>query len=270
MLIEQPKSSDWQIFQLLADQEGWRVPQLELELFQTISPNSAAVARQDDRCLGFVTALCHQRSGWIGNLIVAKGSRGSGVGQRLFLHAVQHLEEQGAEAQWLTASAQGRPLYERHGFYSVGQVRRWVSRGTGQGELTVAAADVSELLAQDQSVWGEQRSRMLNHLCNKGTVLQAGGSCVLLQRDRYFDSFGPWYSEVPRYSEAVELLQQSQARTPLGKELVVDVIPSAVIEKALLRVGFQCCGETQLMIRGEDPVVDFRRLHALASLGSMG
>lgn len=269
-VIERPQRSDWQVFQLLADQEGWRVPELELELFQNIAPDSAAVARQKECCRGFVTALGHQRSGWIGNLIVARDSRGCGVGQRLFLHAVKQLQEQGVEEQWLTASAQGCPLYERHGFRSVGRIRRWFATGTGEGKEVFSSTAVADLQARDQSVWGEQRSCLLDYLCSRGRILSVGGSCALLQRDRHFDCLGPWYSDVPRYSEAVDLLGQARALTPAGKELVLDAYPSAVIEKALRRVGFQCRGETELMVRGEAPVVDFRRLHALASLGSMG
>jgi len=172
--------------------------------------------------------------------------------------------------QWLTASAQGRPLYERHGFRSVGQIRRWFTAGTGTGSSVPTDLDFSLLKGRDQLVWGEQRSLLLNHLCSKGTVLQVGGSCALLQRDRLFNSIGPWYSDVPRFSEAVEILEQAKALTPAGKELVVDVFPSEIIEKALRRAGFQWRVETELMMRGDRPTVDFRRLHALASLGSMG
>jgi hypothetical protein len=70
MEIMMPTDADWQVFLALAREEGWRVPKSELELFRGPLAGSAFVLRRGEEVLGFVTAVAHERSGWIGNLIV--------------------------------------------------------------------------------------------------------------------------------------------------------------------------------------------------------
>jgi N-acetylglutamate synthase-like GNAT family acetyltransferase len=94
---------DWENFLVLASAEGWRVPRLESRLFQGPWLPFARVLEEGETFCGMVTAVAHQHSGWIGNLIVSKELRGKGYGSQLFLAALSALEEVQLETVWLTA-----------------------------------------------------------------------------------------------------------------------------------------------------------------------
>ena len=114
--IVSPTAADWQVFLALARDAGWRVPKNELALYRGPLAGSAFVLRAGEEVRGFVTAVAHEKSGWIGNLIVPADCRGRGYGALLFEHAVAVRERQGVDQIWLTASPAGRPLYDRMGF----------------------------------------------------------------------------------------------------------------------------------------------------------
>ncbi len=271
MEITTPTRSEWTLFSELARLEGWRVPALELELFQGDLAHGAFVLRAEEMPRGFVTAVAHERSGWIGNLIVPARERGKGFGARLFGHALQTLEERGMSSQWLTASPLGRPLYERRGFRVVDRVERWTLRLEGSWDAAACdGAGEDELLRGDREAWGESRSALLMALSRKGRVIAFGGTVALLQDGGGVQILGPWCSRegCPRENRRILLAALSLARP--GDELVADVLASSPVAPLLTAAGFIRTGETDLMVRGASEGLDLSRVVALASLGSMG
>ena len=244
----------------------------ELELYAGSAGGAAFVLKADSRALGFVTVVAHQRSGWIGNLLVPPDARGRGHGARLFDHAAASLEKSGVETLWLTASAQGQPLYGRRGFRSVDRVVRWAVGGGGAAPAETGAA-AEDLYAADRRVWGESRQALLESVTREGRIFAHGETVLLLQAGVELQVLGPWYSRefCPRENRLV--LRAALEAAGAG-ELVVDALASAPVAALLAAAGFQPRGECALMVRGgaspRHPAGNLSGLVALASLGSMG
>ena len=260
-------AEDWQTFQTLAQQEGWRVPQNELDLHQQGGCSQAWALRDHATTIGLVTGVLHQNSAWIGNLIIAPTERGHGYGAALFDHAVKELRAAGATTLWLTASAAGAPLYAARGFHRVGKIERWVRQegGSGGGDLAAAGRSGTHV---DVEVWGDDRSPLLHHLESTGSWLQQGESLALLQRGDDLQIIGPWYGSRQLQDDA-ELLTRLLAAAVPQRELVVDLLGNTGRERLLTAAGFTPSGSTALMVAGQAQV-QWSRLFALATLGSCG
>ena len=266
-MIVAAEDHDWLVFRTLAQQEGWRVPQLELALHRQGGCSRAWALRQHGSTIGLVTGVLHQKSAWIGNLIIAPTERGRGYGVALFNHAVKELRVAGATTLWLTASAAGAPLYAARGFHRVGQVERWVRQQGGSGEgIPPAAGDTGARV--DAEVWGDDRRPLLCHLENSGSWLQQGESLALLQRGDDLQIIGPWYgSRQPR--DDAKLLNRLLATAAPQQEVVIDLLDHTGREELLTAAGFTPSGNTGLMVAGPTQV-QWSRLLALATLGSCG
>jgi len=271
MKIDSPTDADWKVFLALARDEGWRVPKNELALYRGTLAGSAYVLRAGEEVRGFVTAVAHEKSGWIGNLIVPRDCRGFGYGALLFDHAVALLERQGVRQLWLTASPEGRPIYEKRGFAAVDGIVRWTLKAEG-GELAGGEGqrDGASLLAGDRAVWGESRHRMLSPLAKEGQVFACGGTIALLQSGRGMQVLGPWLSAQLCPQENRRVLLSVLAAAAQRCELVTDVVESSPLQALLRAAGFTRQGRCDLMLRGAPGEVRLTQLVALASLGSMG
>jgi GNAT superfamily N-acetyltransferase len=265
---------EWDVFRHWAASEGWRVPVRELSLYRNEFADSAFVLRDGASApLGFVTVCRQQCSAWIGNLIVDPAQRGMGYGRQLFQHAVSTLSTRGVGMLWLTASADGRPLYENCGFRETGRVERWVWSGVGLPGKTCAtpgAGELFTLVRADAAAWGHSRAELLSLLACGGRVLSSGSTVALLQPGDDLCILGPWLSAdlCPRANRMV-LMKTLESFSGAG-EIAVDILGGSPVRPLLHAAGFRQCGETVLMMRGGAERVRFRDIVALASLGSMG
>lgn len=258
---------DWQTFKSLAAQEGWRVPKHELSLHRQGGCSRAWALRADETTIGLITGVRHQHSAWIGNLIIAPTMRGHGYGAALFEHATRELRAAGAVTLWLTASAQGAPLYATRGFHRVGQIERWMRQAGGHGEGLLAEAGVHGAHT-DTAVWGDARSALLHHLESSGTWLRHGESLALLQRGDDIQIIGPWFGSSQLQDDAATLNGLVALAAP-QQELVIDLVADSGRQGLLAATGFTPGGRTELMVAG--PIqVQWSRLLALATLGSCG
>ena len=271
-MIRQPTPSDWRQFCKLARTEGWRVPQFELQLFQEHWPHAARVLEVDSGFAGLVTTVAHEQSGWIGNLIVPPHLRGQGYGGRLFQAALDELTERGMSKFWLTASAQGQPLYERSGFVAVDRIERWLSvkRKPSCDEPGSRAVAEQKLRDCDQLAWGEDRKVLLDKLSAHGRIFARDDSVALLQKGADLQIIGPWYSQssCPRANR--QLLQELLAAADPDVEIVVDLLASSPLRQLLAAAGFTRTGAVALMVRGEPHAANLGIMVSLASLGSSG
>lgn len=274
-MIGSPSPPEWDIFLRWASGEGWRVPARELALYRNELADSAFVLRDAAGTpLGFVTVCRHQRSAWIGNLIVDPKRRGAGHGRRLFTHATAMLTTGGVATLWLTASESGAPLYVACGFRAVGRIERWVWRGNGGSAASTGPAARGELypLAKaDAAAWGDTRVGLLTLLARDGRILSSGSTVALLQPGNDDPHIlGPWLSAdlCPRSNRSV-LAMALDAVDGAG-EVVVDLLGGSPVRSLLSAAGFCRTGETVLMVRGEPGTVKSGEIVALASLGSMG
>ena len=118
MIIRLPNQSDWETFSALACRENWRVPHTELQLFKGAWAQYVRVL-DDHKFCALLSSVAYEKSAWIGNLIVPDSLRGKGYGSHLFKAVFADLVEQEMTSIWLTASAQGRSIYEKEGFEKV-------------------------------------------------------------------------------------------------------------------------------------------------------
>ncbi len=272
MLIRQATAADWHSFLRFADDEGWQVPRLEIDLFSGPMATGAFALTDDERCLGFITAAAHTRSGWIGNLILPQEERGKGYGGQLFDYAVRYLEGCGVQSLLLTASALGKPLYEKRGFTTIGAIERWRFDPNGKGSCGNADDPLpfSILKEADAYAWQEERRDLLPFLHNRGQAFLAGRSCLHLQHGEDIQVLGPWYTASRCRVENRQLVLKALAAATPGVPLFTDILTRSGLSPVLKLAGFRRTGSTDLMLRGPRPPMLTSTLVALASLGSMG
>ena len=263
---------DWDSFCKLAAAEGWRVPEVERQLFTGQWFECARVLEEGNRFCGLVTSVGHQLSGWIGNLIVPARLRGRGRGSLLFNAARVALQARGMTTVWLTASAAGRPIYEKSGFRCIDEIERWVlcKRAPSEPDDSLMADAGQQLRDLDRCAWGEERTDLLDALGVRGQAFVCEGAAALLQREPGLQIVGPWYSPTgcPRANR--KLLQKILAAVDPDVEVVVDVLASSPARQLIAAAGFACAGKNLLMVLGDAGHVQKEMMVSLASLGSIG
>ena len=268
--LRRPDVLDWELFFSLAETEGWQIPLLERQLFQ--GPWSEFVRVLDNKGIfcGLVTAVPHERSGWIGNLLVPQRLRGKGYGTRLFQAALESLLRRNLDTVWLTASSAGRPIYEKSAFTAVDRIERWVlpARTMAVVRGNKAAPACGGLAEAERVVWGEDRRVLLDCLLPQGRVLACGGAVALVQLGTDVQICGPWYVQGQDHQANRRLLADLLAVINPVRKTVVDLLASSALQPLLAEAGFALTGENALMARGDLSLVDLRRMVSLASLGS--
>ncbi|TRO83964.1 GNAT family N-acetyltransferase [Trichloromonas acetexigens] len=269
--IRTATAADWDIFARLAAAENWRISPAERQLFRGPWAGHALALEIDGQWRGFVTAVPHQRSGWIGNLIVPPESRGRGYGRQLFAAAVARLERKRLNNLWLTASEQGRPLYKQYGFAKIDEIERWVGDGVGGG-CDDGLRNNEGLWLADSRAWGESRRELLMAVANHGRAFIAGDVVIFLQQGGDMNILGPWYKDKGESDPCAnrDLLRQALTAADPGRELVIDTLLSSPVHPLLAEVGFIPSRRAALMVRGGPGAARLDRMLALASLGSVG
>ena len=274
MIIEPFRKEDIASFLKLAFCEGWLVDPWEFDFLLSAFPEGCLCVRNESGTgIGFVTSLKHERSGWIGNLIVSARYRGQGIGEALFLRTFQNLRATGADTCWLTASKQGQSLYEKYGFTAIDSIIRWT--GTGRQRHTIPAEqtsiDSSEQIAGyfDCLAWGDRRDTLLAATSGRGTLLLQESGFLVTQPCGEAIQFGPF--SALNNSTAEHLLNAALHAVPIGTEVCLDA-PASNRSAILLfnRRRMRIAGTTELMYAGKKPDYHPEYLFGLATMGSCG
>ena len=270
MIIRLPYQSDWETFSALACRENWRVPRTELQLFK--GPWAQYVRVLDDhKFCALLTSVAYEKSAWIGNLIVPHNLRGKGYGSHLFKAVLAELVERGMTSIWLTASDQGRSIYEKDGFVEVDGIERWVlSPRVAIGSPLQGENLFDELFYEDRLAWSENRTPLLSVLCEGGQVFAVEGSIALLQAGPDMQIIGPWYAHEASLHAHQDLLKMMIAATDPEVPVVVDLLSSSPLPALCDSAGFHLTGRTALMAYGDIGPIDLKSMVSLASLGSVG
>ena len=271
MIIRLPNQSDWETFSSLACRENWRVPHTELQLFKGPWAQYVRVL-DDDKFCGLLSSVAYEKSAWIGNLIVPHQLRGKGYGSHLFKSALEALVEQGMTSIWLTASDQGRSIYENEGFVEVDRIERWVLPPPRDaiGFPLEDENSFERLLHADWLAWSENRDSLLSVLCNGGKVFTVEGAIALLQTGPDVQIVGPWYADDASLHSHQALLKMMIASIDPNVPVVVDLFASSPVPELCNSAGFQFAGRTSLMAYGDIGSIDLKSMVSLASLGSVG
>ncbi|QWV95368.1 GNAT family N-acetyltransferase [Geomonas oryzisoli] len=261
-------SSDIDPFLTLATTEGWICGKWEMEFLLNAFPQGCLVKRVESRALGYITSLRHDKSGWIGNLLVAPDARRGGIGTELMQGALQALLDAGVETVWLTASAKGVDLYRKLGFIAIDSINRWVGEGGGTlGWSPLNPCDPEMIRHVDRVGWGDRRDALLAVTGNRGQIICGNNSFVCIQHWEQGTQLGPWGALHEEHAEP--LLEVAVAAA--GPAVFLDV-PAGNLAAAVLltRKGFSIRGSNTLMYLGAKPNYSPHNVFALASMGSMG
>ena len=274
MNIEPFRTEDTSCFLRLAASERWVAERWECDFLLSTFPQGCFAAHSESgETVGFVTSLCHDRSGWIGNLIVAGEHRGKGIGEALFTTALGALRAAGVVTFWLTASKSGAPLYEKYGFACIDKIIRWVGEGRqwhvpGRLPCDRSVLDSSET-AVDSLGWGDRRDLLLAATAGRGRVLHDESGFVALQSCGDSMQFGPFSAFDSGGAE--RLFEAASVTVELGRKVFVDAPAS---NRAALRMfnrkRMKIVGSNLLMYAGKKPAYRPELIYGLATMGSCG
>lgn len=273
MTIKPFSGDDVKTFLKLAALENWLSDEREMEFLLSEFPQGCLTATKNDEAAGYVTSLLHERSGWIGNLIVDAKFRGQGIGEALFKKTLDTLQTAGAGTVWLTASAEGKSLYEKYGFKTIDTIIRW--NGTGRqrhpghdrpAEITDMVESVKEM---DRLTWGDKREALLEETMTRGKLLYEKSGFLLIQPCGDTRQFGPFTALESATAE--HLLDNALGTIETGTKIYLDTPASNRTALRLFnRRRLRISGTTELMYAGNRPDYRPERLYGLATMGSCG
>jgi ribosomal protein S18 acetylase RimI-like enzyme len=274
MRVEPFRADDIAAFQKMASAENWLAEPWEFEFLLAVFPEGCFCMRDSaGKGIAFVTSLRHEKSGWIGNLIVAEEFRGKGLGEALFRKALEALHAAGVGTFWLTASKMGRSLYERYGFSSIDTIARWVGTGRqrhasyGQNGENISTAQ--SVISIDSYSWGDRREPLLAATMDRGQLVSEESGFIVVQLCGEALQLGP-FSALD--SGTAEVLFETALRTiPLGKKLFLDTpVSNSSALRMFNRKGMRIAGRNELMYAGVKPDYRPEMLYGLATMGSCG
>lgn len=274
MNIEPFDRADIAPFLKLATAENWVAEPWEFEFLLGAFSRGCFAARGDNgEAAGFVTSLRHERSGWIGNLIVAAEFRGRGIGERLFTKALETLWSDGVETVWLTASKAGQPLYEKYGFSSIDAIIRWVGTGRRRhavsGYVDKESCPRSSVSSIDCQAWGDRRDRLLAETAGRGGLLLDESGFIVIQPSGNARQFGPFSALDAGVAE--RMLNDAAKTVALGTKVLVDAPASNRSALRLFnRKNMRIAGSNELMYAGRKPDYRPELIYGLATMGSSG
>jgi ribosomal protein S18 acetylase RimI-like enzyme len=269
MNIDWFRHDDVDVFLELAAAEGWICDRWEFDFLLRTFPLGCLVERANGRAVAFVTSIKYGRSGWIGNLLVREELRGKGSGAALMQEALNSLVEAGAETVWLTASEQGKSIYERLGFVAIDTIKRWTGLGREGDAAVIRGISTAQMVVLDQAGWGDRREAIIAAVAERGMVCGGYDGFLVAQPLTVGIQVGPWGCS--SREAAAKHLDKALATAGAGTRVFLDVPVRNVAASALLYArGFRVNRTNTLMYLGHTPDYNPEHVYALASMGSMG
>ncbi len=274
MIIEPFGRDDIVPFLKMAEAENWVSEPWEFEFMLSEFPQGCFAARSETgEAAGFVTSLRHERSGWVGNLIVSAESRGKGIGEKLFICALEELQESGVDTCWLTASKSGRSLYEKHGFRSIDTIVRWTGMGCQHRAANGGPRENGDYIFSvsgfDSQVWGDRRDALLAATVKRGRLLLENSGFAVIQPCIDARQLGPFAAMDS--STAERIFDAALALIPSESKIYLDAPESNHAALTMFnRKHLKISGTTELMYAGKRPDYRPELLYGLATMGSCG
>ncbi len=239
---------------------GWNQTAADWERFLSASPEGCFVVESDAHVVGTATTIVYEsRFAWIGMVLVDPEYRGRGIGTRLLHKTIEFLDARRVPTLKLDATPQGKPLYEKLGFFSEYEIERWMlKRKPGERTHTRASwAQLEEILKEDRKIFGADRSallRSLDHDAPEFTLARLSrdepAAYALGRRGTRADHLGPWMAR--QQAEAGAVLEEFLARSQ-SDSVFVDCLKSHPFGRELLRAqGFELSRPLTRMVRGEN------------------
>ncbi len=223
----------------LSGSEGWNQTEQDWMRLVGNSRNTCRVAEHEGRIVGTATASNYENEiAWIGMVLVDKAYRGKGISKNLLNVLFTRLES--CRSVKLDATPAGQPVYEKFGFKDEYLIYRMTGTpqdgfktgGTGLQSEPVLMKDVPEVIELDCSVFGANRTPLLNSMIrdNPGEAwcIRKNGRITAFslgrKGTRYFQA-GPVFTADA--GEAMILISHALSRHA-GEPMVVDVLADKV------------------------------------------
>ena len=221
----------------LRDDVGWATHEWALRAVIG-QPHARCVVAVDgaDTIVAVGSGIAYGALGFVGNMIVAEAYRRRGLGSTVLATITDFLEAAGCRRLELNATSEGRPLYERHGFATIGisataRIGRDIGLAAGaRVELRQAwAGDLDALAAYDVTRFGGDRRPLLallladpvaSLLVAEDNGALVGYACLRTDTPR----IGPFVADIPTVAES--LLWRAFALLPQADELRLNLPPN--------------------------------------------
>lgn len=156
---------------------GWNQVERDWQRFLELEPEGCFVADQGGRVCATVTTLRYQnRFGWLGMLLTDPESRRHGLATRLLEQGCSYLDSAGVESVRLDGTPMGRSLYLRSGFVDEYEIQRWEANASPREDPQLppmCACDVEMACAMDRTIFGADRSLLLQGIWHENPLLSA-------------------------------------------------------------------------------------------------
>jgi len=242
------RTTDFKALIKLTNEERWGFGVRDLRRMRALEPRGCLVAALDGRPIGLTTAISYgKRLGWIGNVVVARAHRSTGIGSSLVRTAVRHFLRSRVRSIALYSYLENKSMYIRLGFRTAGSFLRVAMSQRSPKRFTKRReVPFSEILKVDRHAFGADRSTLLRRLLNefpRNWAWIADGSGVsgyaLLKEYQDSSEIGPSVSERMNQEAVTKLLESALAlarRWPV--EMSVPESHQTVLETAI-RMGFR-------------------------------
>lgn len=235
--IRDATTEDLRAIAALREGAGWGVHEWALRAVIGQPRARCVLAVDGDGSLaGVGSGIAYGPLGFVGNMIVAAPYRRRGVGSAILESVTSFLESAGCTRLELNATSDGRPLYERHGFETIGtSATARIPRGldlarNGAVEIHDAAVgDLDPLLAYDRPRFGGDRRPLLELL-----LADPAARTMVAERDGAITGYaclrsdaariGPFLADEPPIAEA--LLARAFASAPGVTDLRLNLPPN--------------------------------------------
>jgi len=257
----------------LANNENWIVGEDELHFIYNNYPHLFFAAFDGDKPIGFITAVLHEKSSWIGNFIVKPDYRNQGVGKRLFKTLMKALKLEN-RVIYLNANIDVIPFYAKFGFQPIVDICRFELNQKININLSSNIAQELEVISSKnyyKTVFDEDRDIYLNSILSKSSLNLSTNNGFLHSK-----AIGknivvmPWIVKNGAYFDAEKLIR-GLIYFRNGKKIVMDV-PSINIDAktVITQYNFVESGKTTQMVLGNKLNIRYDNIYAMPSLGAYG
>ena len=133
----------------------------------------AFVMYKEDKIVAVGNVLVNDNIGWLGNIIIHKQYRGTGLGSEMTKFLVDYLLEKGCNSILLIATELGKSVYKKIGFeeicdYCYFEAVADVDILTTKSIRQLVEEDVNDVLELDKAATGEKRKYLIEAFVSTG------------------------------------------------------------------------------------------------------
>ncbi len=168
LTLRDAAADDLSAISALREAVGWTVHEWALRAVIGVRHARCVVALDGGILAGVGSGIAYGSLGFVGNMVVAETHRRRGIGSAILRAITDYLDAAGCVRVELNATPEGRPLYERHGFASMGfSATARITRDVGLapdpaiGVRRASSEDLGPLAAYDRPRFGGDREPVL-------------------------------------------------------------------------------------------------------------